>query len=167
MEAAATAAAVSGKPGYLPVIVWNTEGLSKTTLSQPEKYLVQHWIKIAISLLRLSCYFFFRMPMSAQEFLTESWPCCFKFKELFFKGEIFTAGKLFLSIELLSETLRLLTFGRNRVLCATFSPPFLLWTELYSDLAEIVLRFRDFREFVLILRACSLISDYTDVSYRS
>ena len=42
MEAVAAAAAVSGKPGYLPVIVWNTEGLSKTTLSQPEKNLVQH-----------------------------------------------------------------------------------------------------------------------------
>ena len=41
MEAAATAAAVSGKPGYLPVIVWNSEGLFKTTLSQPEKNLVQ------------------------------------------------------------------------------------------------------------------------------
>ena len=41
MEAVAAAAAVSGKPGYLPVIVWNTEGLSKTTLSQPEKNLVQ------------------------------------------------------------------------------------------------------------------------------
>ena len=76
-------------------------------------------------------------------------------------------GALLLSLELLSETLRLLTFGMNRVLCATFSPPYLLLTELYSLPTERVLRLRVLREFVLILRACSRISDCTDVSYRS